>query len=129
MKIEKLPEAELDIMKIIWRESTPLKASEIVKLLADKYSWKVPTAHVLLTRLANKGFVGADKSSYFHRFYPIITEEAYFANESAELVKRAGGRVPMMFASLIVSEEITDEELLELSELIDRRLREIKKKK
>ena len=35
----------------------------------------------------------------------------------------------MMFASLIESEEVTDEELLELSQMLDKRLKAIKDKK
>ena len=129
MKIEKLPDAELDIMKVLWRNETALKASEIVKKLSDKYSWKVPTAHVLLSRLAEKEFVGVDKSAYSHKFFAKVTEKDYFANESADLIKKAGGRLPMMFASLIESEEVTDEELLELSQMLDKRLKAIKDKK
>ena len=129
MKYERLPEAELDIMKVLWSSQEVLKASEIVKMIADKHSWKVPTAHVLLSRLAEKGFVGVDKSSYSHKFYSLISEEEYFANESALLVKKAKGRLPMMFASLLESDDVTDEELLELSEMLDKRLKDLKQKK
>lgn len=126
---ERLSEAELDIMKLLWKENTPLKASEIVKMLFPKYTWKVPTAHVLLSRLAEKGFVDADKSSYSHRFFHVVTEEEYFAGESAALVRKAGRSLPMLFASLIESEDVTDAELLELSEMLDKKLAEIRNKK
>jgi predicted transcriptional regulator len=128
MEFERLPESELDIMKVLWAEKRALKASEVVKLLADKYSWKVPTAHVLLSRLLNKGFVDVDKNGYSHKFFPLIDEKEYFAGESVLLMKKANGRLPMMFASLVESEDVSEEELLELSEMLDRRLREIKKK-
>lgn len=129
MEFERLPESELDIMKVLWNEKNALKASEIVKLLSDKYSWKVPTAHVLLSRLLNKGFVGVDKSGYSHKFFPLIDESEYFANESALLMKKAKGKLPMMFASLVESEDVSEEELLELSEMLDKRLEAIKNKK
>ena len=126
---DKLPEAELDIMKVLWGENIPLKASEIVKKLCPKYSWKVPTAHVILSGLTEKGFVGVDKSSYSHKFFHLVTENEYFAGESAALVKKAGRSLPVLFASLIDSEDVTDEELLELSEMLDKKLAEIKNKK
>ena len=128
MSFEKLTESELDIMKVLWSEKRPLKASEIVKLLVPKYTWKVPTAHVLLSRLSDKGFVGVDKSSYSHKFFHTVEESDYLADESVQLIKKTGGRLPMLFASLIESEDVTDEELLELSEMLDKRLKSIKKK-
>lgn len=127
MGFEKLTESELDIMKVLWGEGRPLKASEIVKLVVPKYSWKVPTAHVLLSRLLDKGFVGVDKSGYSHKFFHTVEEKDYIAGESVQLVKKTGGRLPQLFASLIESEDVTDEELLELSEMLDKRLRDIKK--
>lgn len=128
-KTDRLSEAELEIMHVLWRESTPLKASEIVKILSDKYSWKVPTAHVMLSRLVEKGYIGVDKSAYSHKFFAIVSEAEHLACESALLVKKAGGKLPLMFASLIESDDVTDEELFELSAMLDKRISEIKKGK
>lgn len=127
--LERLPEAELDIMKVLWSSQKPLKASEIVKSLSDKHSWKVPTAHVLLSRLAEKGFICVDKSSYSHKFIPQITENEYLAQESSNLIKKTGGRLPMMIASLLDSEEVSADELYELSQMLDFKLKELNSKK
>lgn len=119
MKIEHLPDAELDVMKALWESSSPLKASEIAKRLSEKHSWKVPTVHALLSRLEEKGFVFADRASYFHRFSATVTEEEYLASESAKLLRRSGTKLPALVAALMNSDEITDEEIEELSLLID----------
>lgn len=129
MKLERLPDGELDIMKELWREGRALKASEIAKLLAPKHSWKVPTVHVLLSRLSEKGFVEADRSGYSHKFSALVSENDYFAAESANLAKKTGGKLHAMFAALIDSADITDEELSELSALLDAKMKEIKKAK
>jgi len=124
--MERLSEAELDIMKVLWKSEKELKASEIVKRLSDKHSWKVPTAHVLLSRLADKGFVTIDKSAYSHKFIPSITENEYLAYESSSLIQKTGGRLPMMIASMLDGWDVTEDEIIELSEILENKLKQIK---
>lgn len=127
-KIERLPDAEHDIMTVLWNSDTPLRAGEIVKILSElqSRSWKTQTAHVLLNRLCDKGFISADKDDYYHRFTPVITEEEYRASESQSLLRRIfGGSVKSMVASLIDTDDVTDDDIAELSELLERKRAEI----
>ena len=79
--IERLPEAELEVMLTLWHNTPPLTVSEITKLLEPAHSWKTATVHVLLERLGERGFVACDKSGFKHLFTPIITEEEYRRGE------------------------------------------------
>jgi len=124
-----LTEAEHDIMKCLWSESRSMSAGEIATNLSHKYSWKVPTAHVLMTRLTDKGFVSVDKKSYPHKFTAIVSEEEYVMSESAAVIRKTGGHLPQMIASLIETGAITDEEFWEISEIIEKKAVEFKKKK
>jgi len=126
---EKLSDAELDIMRLLWQSGRPLKASEIAKLLSDTHTWKPQTVHVLLGRLCEKGFCDADRQSYSHLFYPVIGEEEYLAAESVSLISRVGSSVKNMVASLIDTDGISDDDILELSNMLDSKRREIEKKK
>jgi len=128
MKMERLPDSELDIMKELWKSDSPLKAGDIAKRLAPKHSWKVPTVHALLSRLEEKGFVCADRSSYFHRFSPAVTEGDYIASESSVLLEKSQKRLPDLVCALMDFHDVSDEELRELSALIDARLESLKKK-
>ncbi len=128
MKKERLPAAELDIMKVLWESDVPLRASEIAKKLANEHSWKTPTVHKLLSRLEEKGFVSADRTSYYHKFSPCVSESEYISGQSQALLENAGRRLPQMVAALIDSYDVTDEELNELSELIEKRIKHLKKK-
>lgn len=126
-KIERLPDAELDIMIVLWNSTAPMRAGDIVKKLSETRSWKTQTAHVLLNRLCDKGFISADKDDYYHRFSPIITEEEYKASESDSLLKRIfGGSVKTMLASLIDTDKVTDDDILELTEMLEKKRAEIK---
>lgn len=127
MKKERLPAAELDIMKVLWESKDPLRAGEIAKKLANEHSWKTPTVHKLLSRLEEKGFVSADRTSYYHKFSSRVSEAEYISGQSQALLENAGKRLPQMVAALIDSYDVTDEDLNELSELIEDRIRQLKK--
>ncbi|CCL83954.1 Regulatory protein BlaI [Clostridioides difficile] len=53
MKISKLPEAELKVMRYIW-ESEKLISREIIKSMEQKYEWKDTTIFTVLKRLLKK---------------------------------------------------------------------------
>lgn len=129
MKTERLPDAELDIMKELWKSTVPLKASDIAKRLSEKHSWKVPTVHAFLSRLEEKGFVTVDRSSYFHRFLAAFSEADYIASESSALLQKSGTRLPTLVSALMDSDDVTDEELNELSALIDAKLKALREKR
>ncbi len=117
-----LPDAELDIMRVIWHSERALCASEITHTLnnADGRDWKTATAHVLINRLEERGYISADKSGYVHRYTALVTEEEYRAIESKSFLKRiCGGSVKRMIASLIDADSITDEDIDELTDILD----------
>jgi BlaI family penicillinase repressor len=128
-KLKRLSDSELDIMRVLWHSNKPLRASEIVKLLFDTRSWKPQTAHVLLNRLCEKGYANADRENYSYRFYPLVTEAEYIASESVLLIKKVGGSVNKMVASLIDTYNITDDDILALSEMLEKKRLEIQDKK
>ena len=122
---DRLADSELDIMRVLWQKNMPMRAGEIAKSLSETRSWKTQTAHVLLGRLEEKGFVSADRSGYFHTYSYIVDEREYFASESDAFVKRLGGSVKAMVASMIDGDSITEKELLELSALLDAKCGEL----
>jgi BlaI family penicillinase repressor len=120
--IERLPEAELEVMLTLWHNTPPLTVSEITKLLAEAHSWKTATVHVLLERLGERGFVTCDKSGFKHLFSPRVTEEEYRRGEEKNLIKRFfGGSAKNMIASLLNADGLTDEDLEELSAMLKQR--------
>lgn len=121
-KIERLPESELEIMLTLWHNKTPLTVGEITKILADAHGWKTATVHVLLDRLGEKGFVSCDKSGFKHLFDPLITEEEYRRGEEKTMMKRFfGGSAKNMIASLLNADSLTDDDLEELSAMLQER--------
>ncbi|MBR4933813.1 MAG: BlaI/MecI/CopY family transcriptional regulator [Clostridia bacterium] len=122
---EKLPEAELEIMLTLWREGRAMSAGEITKSAAK--GWKSATVHVLLDRLAEKGFVSCDKSSFKHLYSPIVSEENYRGGETSTLLSRFfEGSAKKMIASFISADSLSDEDLDELTAMINERKAKLK---
>ncbi|WP_339191841.1 BlaI/MecI/CopY family transcriptional regulator [Paenibacillus sp. FSL E2-0230] len=55
-KIKRLPDAELEIMLVIWRAESWVSSSYILNQLGDKRKWALATLMTVLSRLVEKGF-------------------------------------------------------------------------
>ena len=117
---ERLPDTMLDIMLVLWSENRPMKATEILRELSTKHNWKRATLHVLLGRLEERGFIQAENESNYKRYYPLISEDEYISLESKTILhKLCRGSFSTLVTSLIRSRSLTDENLQELSTLLE----------
>lgn len=128
MDNERLSDAELAIMRVLWESGKPMKAGEIVKSLMPKHSWKTQTAHALLSRLCAKGYTDADRSGYFHKFFLLISQEEYVVSESFQLCDKVGESLPAMVATLITADGISEDELEELTQLLEAKKKQLRNK-
>ena len=59
--MKRLPERELEIMQIIWRETPPVSRMTVEDALQKAHSLAPTTILTLLTRLCGKGFLSMEK--------------------------------------------------------------------
>ena len=50
-KNNKISEAELEIMKVIWEAGEPVSSTDIVRRLKDKCGWEDTTIYTMLSKL------------------------------------------------------------------------------
>jgi len=121
MKAEsQITEAELEVMKILW-EYGKATSSQIVERLTETTEWKPKTIQTLITRLVNKGAVGAEKiNNKSFVYYPIVSEEQYksYVNKSF-LQKLYNGSVSLMLASFVKEQKLSRKDLEFLKQLLD----------
>ena len=109
--LEKLPEAELDVMLALWTHTQPVRTARLLEDLADK-AWSLSTLKVLLGRLADKSFVEVTREGR-------VREEDYRRMETNGLLRRYyKNSVAGMVAALVQDEALTGSELAELKELL-----------
>lgn len=117
---QQISDAELEVMKIMWEEN-PVTSSQIVNRLSQTTEWKPKTIQTLITRLAAKGAIHAEKSEGKAYLYsPLISEDEYksYANYSF-LQKMYDGSVNMMLASFIKDKKISKTEIERLKKLLE----------
>lgn len=55
-KMKKLPDAEFDIMRVVWANEPPITTAMIMDQLGNERQWKAPTVISLMMRLVERGF-------------------------------------------------------------------------
>ena len=118
--IKRLPESELEIMQIIWRETAPVSRAVIEHTLNEKHPLAPTTILTLLTRLCDKGFLSQKKAGRTNVYEPLITEKDYLASESRLFLDRLFNGSVANFAVALCDSGIKKEEVEELRRLLEK---------
>ena len=119
MPISRLPEAELDVMSVLWENSVPMKTTEIFDAIKEKKSWSMSTVQVFLARLTARGFVKMEKQNRLKYYSVIISEECYRSQETKTFLERFYGNSWKSFVmTLARNHEMNESDLNEIAEII-----------
>ena len=118
--IKRLPESELEIMQIIWKEQTPVSRAVIEHALNDIHPLAPTTILTLLTRLCEKGFLSLKKEGRSNLYEPLITEKEYLASESRSFLDRLFNGSVAGFAAALCDSGVKKEEVEELKRLLEK---------
>ena len=118
-----LTKSEMEIMDVLWASEQPLSRSDLLERSEEK-TWKDSSVHILLNGLLQKGAIreaGVVKRSktYGRTFSPTMTREEYFA--ATIFSHRHKPQIVGLIAALLKREDITPEELAQISALVDGR--------
>ena len=118
-KIVRLPDTELEIMKVIWESGKTLSTSEVKALLERSRLWNVSALQTLLNRLIDRGFLESHKEGKNRYYTPLIEEKEYLAVENKVFLEKVNNSsVTKLVASLFDSRSISEEDLDELAAFI-----------
>ncbi|NDO47822.1 BlaI/MecI/CopY family transcriptional regulator [Clostridium sp. MD294] len=117
----KISDAEMEIMKIIWNNNNPLTSKQIIELIPNN-QWKTTTVLTLLSRLVDKGFLKAERKGRNHLYSYILSYKEYSKLCSKKLINKFyQGSFKNFFAALYADNEISQEDLYELREMLNKR--------
>lgn len=115
---ERISDAEYAVMEALW-QCSPQSAAEVCDHVAAARGWTMPTVKTLLARLVAKGALETRADGRRFLYTPLIERSAYLGTESRRLVDRLfGGRAAPLFAHLAESEQLTDEDIAEITRLL-----------
>lgn len=119
-KRRRLPDAELEVMLIVWHSGGPVTPGEVHRQLQGTKPWRLPTVVTVLERLTAKGYLEADKSGRSNLYMALVSEEEYRGSESRNLLEKlCGNSLRTLVASLYNGREISPEDLRELRAFLD----------
>lgn len=120
MMYKTLPNSELEIMVIIWKENRPLTRMEIEEHLPEERQLSKTTVLSFLSRLEEKGFVRTEKRGRNNYYFPLIKAEEYQRQEGSSVLKKLyDNSVKKFVASLYDGKELTKEQIDELKDYLN----------
>lgn len=119
MELSKLPEAELEIMMIIWEADGRVNSDYIMEKLKGIKGWKRTTLLNLLSRLCDRGYLECKKEGKINFYMPIVKEKDYLDNASRSFFEKLHkNSLTSLIASLYDSKSVSKEDLEELEKFI-----------
>lgn len=118
--IPQITDAELEVMKVLWRVGEASSA-EIIEVLVHTTAWKPKTIGTLLNRLVAKEAVNARKTDTKAFLYsPAVGEDSFRVHATNSLLSKLyNGSVKMMLASFIEEKKLSRADIESLKKLLE----------
>ncbi len=112
-------DAELEIMKVIWKSKKPMTSVDIALAVEDR-GWKKTTIATFLTRLTEKGALLSEKQGKLYYYTAVITEKEYKRSQVRNLIKTLYNGSAREFALSFFDEKLlSDKDVEELRAIFD----------
>ena len=117
--MQKLFDSEIKVMEIIW-SNEPITAKEISLVAAETIGWNKNTTYTIIKKLEGKGFIKREDPGFICT--SLISRGEIQKSETQSLVdKLFGGSKKALFSALLDDEKLSDKDIKELRELIEKR--------
>lgn len=119
-KIKRLPDAEFEIMLIIWRHGTAIHTGEILQKLSEKKPCKLQMVQSTLNRLLGKNFIHCEKIGRLNYYTPLIDEDKYRQQETETFIEQMYHNSPVkLITTLISRKSMSKEEIEEIRRMLE----------
>ena len=114
-RIKKLPDAEFDIMKVVWDNEPPVTTTFVKDQLGKEKEWKIQTVVTLMLRLVERGFLRSEKHGKERTYFPLVSKEDYLKFETGNFMKQYhNSSLFNLINTLYDGEALTDKDIDEL---------------
>ena len=125
--MKKIPDAELELMMVIWDSEQPVSRMEIEMKLGNGRDVVPSTLLSLLSRLEKRGFVRKEKQGNINNYNALVEKSAYLQEEGQRVLdKMFGSSLKNFVTALYDGKGLNREEIAELQAFIDEQTAEQK---
>ena len=108
-----ITDAELEIMRLLWREGQPLKFSQIQAELEQSKGWNRSTIYSLVYRLRDKAAIAPLDKYGPAQYVPLVTEDEYILAEEKAMLEKFGSAKKLVIA-MVQNGHLTDADIDDL---------------
>ena len=125
--MKKIPDAELELMMVIWDSEQPVSRMVIEMKFGNGRDVVPSTLLSLLSRLEKRGFVRKEKQGNINYYNALVEKSAYLQEEGQRVLdKMFGSSLKNFVTALYDGKGLNREEIAELQAFIDEQTAEQK---
>ena len=122
LSISKIPQSELNVMKVIWESNKPISSKDVIGESQEKFGWKRTTTLTLLSKLVQKEFLSSEKIKLYSYYTALISKKEYLEFETKYFFTNIHeNSLKSLITALHENNEITNEDLEDLEQWIKNR--------
>ena len=116
---QKIFDSEIKVMEMIW-EREPVSAKELSTIAAQEIGWNKNTTYTVIKKLEAKGYISRTDPGFICT--SLISKEDVCKTETEGLINKLfGGSKKALFSALLEDETLSDSDIEELKNMIEKR--------
>ena len=114
----KVTNSEWYVMNCLW-EKRHLSLMQLVPLLKESAGWSKSTSATMVRRMTEKDLIGYEENGKTKYFFPKVKKQDVVVQETRDFLQRIyDGSVGMMMSALVRQNDLSQEDILELQEIL-----------
>ena len=114
----KVTNSEWYVMNCLW-EKSHLSLMQLIPLLKESAGWSKSTSATMVRRMTEKDLIGYEENGKTKYFFPKVKKQDVVVQETRDFLQRIyDGSVGMMMSALVRQNDLSQEDILELQEIL-----------
>ena len=114
----KVTNSEWYVMNCLW-EKSHLSLMQLVPLLKESAGWSKSTSATMVRRMTEKDLIGYEENGKTKYFFPKVKKQDVVVQETRDFLQRINdGSVGMRMSALVRQNDLSQEDILELQEIL-----------
>ncbi len=114
---DKISDAELKVLRVLWEAPDALPVTEIRRALSGETGWESSTVKTLIQRLYAKGALRQEKREVFY-YAPLFTEEEFGQYATRDLIDKLYNGSAKSLVAALVDSGLSEDDIEELREVL-----------
>ena len=117
--VQRLPDAELEVMQALWSCNPPASRATIENILWESRPMATTTVLTLLVRLTERGFIEVYKRGRSNYYTPLVSKREYLASQSRRFFNKLCSGDLNAFATALCDSGLSKDDIDELRKLLE----------